>query len=372
MAVILTLSRTQEGGYGGLVEGVSKIAVLRANRLGDFIVSLPALEALRAAYRHAEITLLGLDWHAAFLKNRPASVDRVVVVPPSRGVRDEADAPGEPDRLADFFRAMQHERFDVAVQMHGGGRYSNPFVLSLGAGLTAGLKAPDAPALDRWVAYAPSQPEVMRFLEVAALLGGAAATVEPRLAVAETDLAEARVLLGDSRSPLVAMHPGAIDARRRWSAEKFAAVGDALARAGATVLITGAAEERAVVARVSEAMRAEVLDLSGRLSVGGLAGVFSRCLLVVSNDTGPAHLASAVGAATVTVFWCGNFVNWAPLTRARHRPAISWRVSCQVCGASAFGDACSHEVSLVDDVPTDEVIALALDLLAQERERSSV
>ena len=78
---------------------VRKIAVLRVNGLGDFIAAVPALEALRAAYPAAEIVLLAKDWHAAFLAGRPGPVDRVVVVPPARGVGEDNDFAEDPGRL---------------------------------------------------------------------------------------------------------------------------------------------------------------------------------------------------------------------------------------------------------------------------------
>src|SRR5919109_5082980 len=162
---------------------VRKIAVLRVNRLGDFIVAVPALEALRAAYPGAEIVLLAKDWHAAFLAGRPGPVDRVVVVPPARGVGENNDFAEDPGRLERFFDAIARERFDLAIQIHGGGRYSNPFLLRLGARLTVGLKTPDAAPLDRWVPYIYFQPEIVRHLEVVALAGARPVTLEPRLAV---------------------------------------------------------------------------------------------------------------------------------------------------------------------------------------------
>ena len=80
------------------VPDIRKIAVLRANGLGDFIFALPALEALRVAYPEAEIVLLGKKWHANFLANRPGPVDRVIVVPVSKGVNEE---PGLMENLAE-------------------------------------------------------------------------------------------------------------------------------------------------------------------------------------------------------------------------------------------------------------------------------
>src|SRR5947209_2394584 len=118
---------------GSVVGGVRKIAVLRANALGDFIVALPALDALRATYPDAEIVLLAREWHAEFLHNRPGPVDRVIPVPAVPGIGSAPDEPVDEVALAAFFHEMQAERFDLALQLHGGGRNSNPFILRLRA-----------------------------------------------------------------------------------------------------------------------------------------------------------------------------------------------------------------------------------------------
>jgi ADP-heptose:LPS heptosyltransferase len=343
---------------------VCKIAVLRVNGLGDFIAAVPALEALRAAYPAAEIVLLAKDWHAAFLAGRPGPVDRVVVVPPARGVGEDNDFAEDPGRLERFFDAMARERFDLAIQIHGGGRYSNPFLLRLGARLTVGLKSPDAAPLDRWVPYLYFQPEVLRYLEVVALVGATTRALEPRIAVTAQNLAEAERVVSPAARPLVALHPGGTDPRRWWPADKFAAVGDALAAAGARVVVTGTKQEHHVVEAVLRAMTCEAQDLSAPLSLGGLAGLLSRCRVVVANDSGPLHLAAAVGAATVGIFWCFNLINWGPLTRSRHRPSVSWRLTCPVCGIDDTQGRCDHRASFVADVPTEEVVSSALDLFA--------
>jgi ADP-heptose:LPS heptosyltransferase len=84
---------------------------------------------------------------------------------------------------------------------------------------------------------------------------------------------------------------------------------------------------------------------------------------MVANDTGPLHLAAAVGAATVGVFWCGNMINAGPVTRSRHRPAISWRLECPVCGTNCITGSCEHDESFVAGVPVAEVRSAVLDLL---------
>jgi ADP-heptose:LPS heptosyltransferase len=350
-----------------LVEDVHKLAVLRANAIGDYLVSLPAIVALRAAYPDAELVLLGSDWHASFLAGRPGPVDRCLPVPPTAGVRDDRP-PSSPAMVDRFFARMRAERFDVAVQLQGGGRHSNPFARRLGARVTAGSRTPDAPPLDRTVPYARGQHEILRFLEVAALVGAAPVTMEPRLQVTAADRAEAAAVLSGDDRPLVVLHPGAKDPRRRWPVERLAVVGGELARKGAQLAVVGAATDRPLVGRLLAALDGEAADLAGRLRLGGLAGLLERATLLVGNDSGPRHLAAAVGTATVAVHWCIHLGSYGPLYRARHRAPTSWRLRCPICGANGLEEDCrgAHEASFVADVSADEVLAEALDLLSSE------
>lgn len=365
---MLTLERTGVSlgsgiGSPALVPDVHKIAVLRANGLGDFIVALPALEALRAAYPRADIALLAKDWQVGFLSGRPGPVDRVIVVPPVRGISVAEDGPeGEGRAIEEFFATMRAEHFDLAIQLHGGGRNSNPFVRRLGARVAAGLKTPDAVALDRWIPYNLYQPEILRYCEVMSLVGALPRTLAPGISVTPRDLAESLRVVPPTDKPLVAIHPGATDPRRWWPPESFARVADALACAGAELAIIGTDVERRSVEGVLGAMSAPAWDTSGQLSLGGLAGLLSRCRMVVGNDSGPLHLAQAVGAATVGIYWAYNLMNYGPFTRSRHHPLVSWCLDCPVCHRRLVGASCEHRVSLVTEVSVEDVRTAALDL----------
>ncbi|MFY1697379.1 glycosyltransferase family 9 protein [Solwaraspora sp. WMMA2101] len=361
--------------HPGLVPDVRRIAVLRANALGDFIFAVPALTALRAAYPQAELVLLGAPWHARWLDaravaDRPGPVDRVLVVPAADGIR-AATTDDEPTTMAQFVQRARRERFDLAVQLHGGGRNSNPLVTALGARLTAGLRAVDAPPLDRWIRYVYYQPEVFRYLEVAGLLGAAPVTMLPRVPVTETDREEADEVLGPARRPRVVLHPGASDPRRRWPAERFAAVADICVDRGFEVLVTGTGPERAVVEQVAAAATRPVRTVVDALSLGGLAGLLAGSAVLVANDTGPLHLAAAVGTPTVGIYWIGNLLNGAPPLRGRHRPLAAFTIHCPVCGqdvsrvgfpARGGGPSCGHQESFVVDVPVAEVLEAVAEL----------
>jgi Glycosyltransferase family 9 (heptosyltransferase) len=88
--------------------------------------------------------------------------------------------------------------------------------------------------------------------------------------------------------------------------------------------------------------------------------------VVLANDSGPRHVAMAVGTATVGVFWAPNMINAAPVGRRRHRVHPGWTVHCPRCGAPlAAGDElrCAHEESWVLDVRVEPVLADVLELL---------
>jgi ADP-heptose:LPS heptosyltransferase len=291
-----------------------------------------------------------------------------VVVPRKVGVHDDRHLPGEedpPEVLDAFFEEMRAEGFDLALQMHGGGRNSNPFLLRLGARTTAGSATPDAPRLDYTLPYIYWQHEIARLLEVVGLVGATPVGLEPRLTLTEADFAESYAVLPETADVLVAMHPGVGDTWRQWPPENFAAVGDALAGTCACVLLTGSGFEEPITREVAEKMSAPAVDLSGKLSIGGLAALLSRCQVVVSNDSGPLHIAGAVGAATVGIYWAGNVITAGTLMRARHRPHLSWRLECPLCGRNTIYDPCKHRPSFVDLVQPEEVIASALELLAR-------
>jgi ADP-heptose:LPS heptosyltransferase len=331
------------------------VLVIHFGQLGDVVLGLPALDALRARFPDAEIVLLGRPWHAELLGPRPSPVDRVELVPP--GALDGTDVAA---REA-FVEAVAAERFDLAIQMHGGGRHSNPVVRAL-APFTIGMRAPDADPLDRWIPYVPYQHEILRYLDVVALVGAAPLGVEPVLAVTPDDVAGSRDAVPPDGRPLAVLHPGATDPRRRWPAAAFAAVGDALARGGARIVVTGTDAELGSLDDVAGAMRVRP-DVVIGTSLGALVGLLARAGLVVANDTGPLHLAGAVGTPTVGIYWCGNLVNGGPLSVERRRHATSWRIACPVCGVENTSRRCEHDVSFVADVALDEVLEATRDLL---------
>ena len=347
---------------GSPLPDVRHIVVLRPNAIGDYVFALPALHGLRASYPAARITLLGKPWHACFLHGRPGPVNDVIVMPPLPGIGAPPDGP-TPDSARQLVAALRNMRIDLALQMYGGGTYSNAFVASLGATISIGATTPGAPPLDRTITYSRLANRRIELLQIAALAGARPSLVSPELELTAADRAMAdRILPDHAGARLVVMHPGASDPRRCWAPAGFAAVADALADAGAHIVISATEAEADTARAVVQHMRHRPIDLTGRLPLAGLCGLLDRAELIVSNDTGPLHLALAMGKPAVGVFWLTNMIESCPLAQHLLRPALSTRVHCPVCGGENLRTRCAHDASFVADVGHDEVIALALEL----------
>jgi ADP-heptose:LPS heptosyltransferase len=208
--------------------------------------------------------------------------------------------------------------------------------------------------------------EVERGLSLAATLGYRLPEGDDgRLRVRPERAADAPGL-GDG--PYVVVHPGAAAPARAWAPERHAALVDALVEAGRPVVVTGDAGERALTSLVAGGSRPGVVDLGGRVDLGGLAEVLAGAEVVVVGNTGPAHLAAAVGTPVVSLF--------SPVVpAARWRP---WGVPQVLLGDQDA--ACAGSRARVcpvaghpclDGVPVAEVVA-AVERLAPLRERLEV
>lgn len=279
---------------------IGKVALLRPSRIGDFICATPALRALRAALPQAEITMITLPLLRDLVLRSP-HLDRFVAFPGYPGIAEQFfDA----RRTVAFFQEMQAEAFDLAVQIYQSGVNSNPFTLLLGARATAGfVRAADEPGLlDAALPLPRAGHEVARVLALATFLGAPAQGAQTEYPLWPEDHAAAERLLAGLPRPLLGLHPGAWDAWRQWPLARFAAVGTALQqRFGGAVVVIGGPETREAATAVAQAVDAPCCNLAGETSLGALGGVVGRLALLVTNDSGPAHVAYALGTPTVTV-----------------------------------------------------------------------
>lgn len=311
----------------------NRIAVFRALQLGDLLVAVPALRALRAQFPNAEITLIGLPWAKSFVQRFHHYVDRFVEFAGYPGI---AEVDVVPERTACFIEEQRAYGYDLVIQMHGSGKTSDLFVLTLGAKETVGYYKGRAPSgLTLGAPYPDDQPEVLRNLGLVKLLGCTGEDSRLEFPLFNRDRAEAAALLRRlprANRPWIGLHAGARPPARRWPAEYFAAIADDFARRfGAQVILTGGPGEAATVQAVVKHMQTKPICLAGETSLGGLAALISELDLFVSNDTGPAHLANALDTPSITIFGPADYRRWAPLD-LEHHPIVRKPVACSPCG----------------------------------------
>lgn len=358
------------------VDNVKKIAVLRAGALGDFMVILPALQALRHTYPHAEIVLLGRQWQQEFLLKGRSPVDRVEVVPVKHGVGYEYEQHEDIDALEDFFNRMRAEEFDVAISFQGNGISANAFVNKLGARVTAGLWCEGAATLDRSIRYYYYQHEVMRYLEIVRLVGATTAIAEPSVTILPDDWEDLkRFNINYEDEHYILINPVANDMRRMWPLENYSTLADSLSERNAKVIFVGSMIDHAIADDIIRTMQHAAINACG-ISIGGLAALASRASAMIAPDTGPLHVAQAVQCPTIGLYWAPNVINWAPLNRAIHRPVIGWQLACPHCGIIPNDPypfepqtTCRHEVSFIRDIPATAILQAVDDLLSLPSKR---
>ncbi len=294
-----------------------KLAVFRGLYLGDLISATGALRALRRGYPEAEISLVSLPWTTALAPHLP-HVDRLIPYPGAPGL----DGEGTGEEIDQFLARMRAERFNLAVNMHGRGPASTRFVASFGALRTAsfvGGTREKLPSLDVAVPWDSEEHESRKLLLLAEKLGGISTGPDSDLFVREEDVRRARALLpARTMRPLALVHPGASVPEKRWPEDHFGWTAEALVRCGYAVAVTGNASEKELTRRVSRAAPGS-LDLGGATNLSTLIALVGQASIVVSNDTGPAHLAYALKTPSVTLFGPSTDVRrWRPLNRERH------------------------------------------------------
>jgi ADP-heptose:LPS heptosyltransferase len=300
-----------------------KIAVLRALQLGDLLCSVPALRALRCAYPDAHVTLIGLPWARELAGRLRRHVNGFLEFPGFMGMPER-----RPRDLPAFFDAVR-ARFDLAIQLHGSGLFTNPFTALMRPREMAGFyqRGEWCPDRARFLEWRPEEHEVLRWLRLLEQIGVPAKGTQLEFPLAEADWAEQRALrLGD----YAVIHAGSQLPSRRWPPERFAEVGDALAMEGLQVVLTGLSSEKKLTGEVRKNMRQHAADLAGRTSLGGLAAVVAKARMVVCNDTGISHVAAATGTPSVVIACGSDPRRWAPLNAELHRVLFA-DVSCRPC-----------------------------------------
>lgn len=348
-----------------LPENPERILAVKPWGLGALILATPALAALRKRFPAAELTLL-TQKNLDTLYDNAGLYDRV-----SAWDADELRA--LPHALRRFRAEAAELRYDLAVNLDGLGELACLLTHLSGAPATAGL----VPGGERRGYTAPVELDetchaAQACLDVAQAVGAEAEIVPPlppKLKSAE--LEQARDTLRqwgvDSHSPLVGlnMNAGGFAPRRAWPAEKFVLLAEFVEELGGyKTVFFGSAEEERFVSRHVKHMHLQPINLAGRTSVRQLAALLAQLHLFVSCDSGPLHLASALGVPCVGIY--------GPESPRRsgiaegEKAAVVWRKpECGPCVSFLRGELkpCQRGEECVREITLETVRRVVTDLL---------
>ncbi len=333
---------------------VRNLLVVRLDNLGDVLLATPAIRAVRRSLPRARITLLTSEVGAQAARLNPDLSGVMVYEAP--WVDPWASLPHDPGRALAFIRRLAGERFDAAIILTSYHQSALPaayacYLAGIPLRLAASEDGSGSLLTTRHRHPARAMHEVERGLDLVASVGLCPEDPELDLVleVPERARARARAELGArgwSGERLVVVHPGSSMPARMYPAEMYAEVADeATSRLGATVVVTGSRQERDLVSSVRSRMSGHAISLAGDLTFEEFSALVEMADAVVTNNTGPMHLAAAVGTPVVALFALTNPPEqWGPW-RVPHR-VLYHDVPCRLCykRVCPMGQACLRGV----------------------------
>ena len=314
-------------------EPPQKILFIQLSALGDTILAVPTVRAIRQFFPQAEISFLASPTNLTYLQHCPY-IDQHIEF-------------GFP--LHKLIRTLREDRYDCVIDLEHWSRLSVLLAYATGASHLIGFNAAQQYRhylLTDIVPHIPGKHEVLNFLSIAQLLGCDTEDTSLAVWIDETEREWCRNVFAQQQvAPydlLAVLHPEAGrrgEPRRRWLLGHYVELIDILTtRYGAQIVLTGAPDEVDVSEWIVEQVKCKVVNLSGKTKVDQLAAVFECADLVISGNCGPMHLAAATGTPLVAIHGPTNFDQWGPWSEKS--TCLEATLPCSPCLNLGFEYAC--------------------------------
>jgi heptosyltransferase-1 len=373
-----------------LTHDFRRILLIKLSAVGDVVHTFPVLNQLRRRYPAARIDWLVKPAMAELVRHHPA-VSNVIEYPHPDAGASWTGIGAWLSSTPKLISELRTPRYDLVVDLHGQIR-SAVCTLLTGAPVRIGFDRPRAevrrasarklPALayrhgwtgareGSWIAYSHhlrvptlDMHAVDRYLRVGAMLGIADAPADFSFVIPAAARERAKALLrahavalDDDRPDIVLLAPGTIWETKQWTAGGFADVANHCLQRGRSVVLVGSPNERAICRRVAAAAPGAI-DLCGQTTLSELAALTSLAAIAVTNDSGPLHLAVALGRPTISIFGPTDSLWVGPYGRAD--AVLEAGLSCAPCylrrlSRCPYDHACMHAISpalVIDRIET--------------------
>ena len=345
--------------------GSANILLIRADRIGDMILTTPVFEPLRERYPNAHITCMASSLSSQLIDGNPY-IDAVMIYDPPWFDRQKGQK-----RLRSWLktvRLIRAEKFDMAIDFRG--NIFNFFLLMFLGGIPRRVSFDAALGsflLTDPVPFVAGKHETDYFLDLVKAVGckevnepkGLIVLSEEENRCAETFFRSNNIADDDV---VIAVHPGAGEKRiyKRWPEERYCELGKALVQKyGAKIIVTGSKAEIDLASRVAGAIGENAVLAAGKIyHLKHLAAVLKRCAACIGTSTGPTHLAAAVGIPTVVL--CGPEAprRWHPL--GSNHILIEKEMACRPCRE----ESCPYDGRCLKLISTECVLDVIEPLLS--------
>ncbi|KEO81016.1 glycosyltransferase family 9 protein [Tumebacillus flagellatus] len=344
---------------------VHRVLVILLAAMGDAVNALPMLRRLRESLPHARIEMLTGPRALPILESSP-DLDEILTV----------DIYGAPQkallRMRQLIKEVNARNYDLVIDTEQYSALTGLVTLLSGAPKRVGFSTPGKQVDEAYtdlVRYEERRHESHCYLDLLTPLFGAAPDPERLVAVTVSKQEQLRAdallqELGYEGGLLVAVHPlsGSTATGRRWPLAQFVHLCRLLADThGAHLLLVGSPEERETLQQMQQEIGERAMVAAGSTTIRELAALLSRVDAFVGNDSGPMHLAAAMGVRTVGLYGPNTPVKWGPLGQGNR--AVSADLSCSPCINVARGQfkTCSNPICMTSIQPAQVVAALDLD-----------
>lgn len=334
-----------------------KILVTRTDRIGDLVLTTPVYKALREKFPRAWIAALVFQEHREIVKGNPY-LDKVILY-------DKKGREKSWWGQLRFAGRLRREKFDAVVHCHGTNRmHLAAWLAGIPARIGYARRAPwTLTHVHPYNKKEGKKQESEYLFELLASLGisqpAGVETFFPLTDRAKHSLENLIIFHKIPRDlPWIVLSPSASDASKMWPAERFAELAsDLYAKHPCVFIAIGKREDREIIARLKQHSRVPVYDLSGRLTLGMLGALLRKAILLVSNDSGPVHIAVAVRTPVVSIF--GRYE--PGLGPERWKP-LGDQVRVVIRDVSHVPKD-QRKFTYIDEIPVKDVCRAAMELL---------
>ena len=289
-----------------------RILVVKLDHLGDVLLATPVFSNLRRAYPNAELHALTGEWSRVVLERHP-DVNRVVEYNSPAFCRT-----GQPTSFRETFRLyrqLRREKYDLMVELRSDWRVIWFACLRLTRKRLSRAALQVANKLG--FAQFSGTHETTRNLDVLKQAGIPIPVQTAIFSVTAEDKKWAFDFLTtyriDRQRPLIAIHPGSPIALKRWLPERYAELTDWLVtQKCAQILFVGVKDEIPIIAEIQGRMQKESINIAGKTTLTQLASILRACNVFIGNDSGPMHLAAAIGTQTIGLYGPGDPTRFGP------------------------------------------------------------